>query len=361
MQKISQVQLAAGVFLFQLGSSPLFLLAKPAHRDAWLSVAIGWLSGLLLLAAVTLPMYRLEPDKNLIGMLKTYLTKWLGGAVAAAYVVYFVYQSVRNVREFGDWMISYLLPHTPLAFIAFVLMLLSGYLVYQGVEVFFRLAELLCPWILFMYALLFAMMIFSSLFHAELLQPVTEYGWKPVIGAALPEVVSFPFGEMVLFLLFWNHANPIRSTVRTTLAAFLTSGMLILIANVLLIGILGPIAEISIIPFIEAGSLLKVAERLDPIMLLLLFIGVFMKQAAYFLGAVLSLADLTGMSKRIAMLPIGAAIYAGAMAFPSYMEQVRFGFKYNLVYHFPIFQVGIPVVLLIVMLLRSPKTARTGG
>lgn len=361
MQKMSQFQLAAGVFLFQLGSSPLFLLAKSAHRDAWLSVIVGLLSGLLLLVVVTLPIYRLEPDKDLVGILKSNLSRWLGGAVAAAYVIYFTYESVRNVREFGDWMISYLLPQTPLGFIAFVLMLISGFIVFQGVEVFFRVAELLLPGILFMYALLLGLMLFTHLFHVELLQPVLENGWKPVISAALPEVVSFPFGEMGLFLLFWNHASPVRSTVRTTIAAFLASGLLILLANVMLIGILGPIAEISVIPFIEAGSLLKVAERLDPLMLLLLFAGVFMKQTAFFLGAVMSLSSLTGMRERIAMLPVGVAIYGGALAFPSYMEQVRIGFKFNLVYHFPIFQIGIPVVLLIVMLLRSPKAAKTGG
>lgn len=360
MQKVSQYQLAAGVFLFQLGSSPLFLLAKAAHRDAWLSVLVGWLTGLALLLAVTLPMYRLEPGKNLIGMLQAYWGKWIGGAFGFAYAIYFLYQSVRNVREFGDWTLAYLLPQTPLAIVAMVLMLVSAFAVSQGIEVFFRLAELICPAIILMYAVLFSLLAFSHLFRPEHLQPMLEHGLKPVIEAALPEVVSFPFGEMVLFLLFWTHSNRARSTSRTTIAAFAGAGLLILTANVLLIGVLGPLAEISVIPLIEAGSLFKIAERLDPIVLLLLFTCVFMKQTAYFLGAVLSLSQLTGWRSRSFLLPAGAAIYIGALSFRSYMEQVRVGFRYNLVYHFPIFEIAIPVALLAVMLIRSPKISAAG-
>lgn len=360
MQSFSRIQLAAAVFLFQLGSSPLFLLAGEARRDAWLSVLVGMLSGLLLLILVTLPIHRREPGKSLVEMLPAYLGKWLGGAVAAAYVLYFSYKSVRNVREFGDWMILYLLPETPLYFITLVLMLISAFAVYHGVEVFFRLAELLWPWIVLMYAILFGIIIFSNLFHPENLQPVMEHGLKPVLEAALPEVVSFPFGEMVLFLMFWKHSDRAPGTSRATLFSFASAGLFLVFANMTLLCVLGAMAGTSVIPLLEVTSLLKFAERLDPLVLLMLFIGVYMKQTAYYLGASLALSQLTGMNRKLAILPVGALIYFGSLAFRSYMQQVRFGFKYNVNYHFPIFQIAIPLVLLTVMLIRSPKPSTTG-
>lgn len=358
MQRITQYELAAGIFLVQIGSSPMFLLAKSARRDAWLTVLLALLAGLLLLIVVTLPMYRRDPGKSLIEMLQAYLGKWLGGAVAAAYVLYFAYQSVRNVREFGDWMIMYLLPDTPLAFITFTLMLVSAFAVYKGPEVFFRLALLITPGILIMYALLFGPIYFSRLFRPEELQPVLEHGLRPVLEAVLP-VISFPFGEMVLFLMFWKYTNR-ESTYRATLYSYLFAGLLITSANVLLIGVLGPLSGFSVIPLLQSASLFKVAERLDPIVLLLLFLGVFMKQTAYYLAAVLSLAQLTGIKRRRFILPVGGLIFFGALGFHSYMQQVWVGFRYNLLYHFPIFEVAVPAVLLAVMLIRSPKTQMMG-
>ncbi|CAM3756249.1 GerAB/ArcD/ProY family transporter [Cohnella lubricantis] len=360
MQKIVQYELAAGIFLVQVGSSPLFLLAKPAGRDAWMSVLLALLAGLLLLAAVTLPIYRREPDSSLAELLLAYLGKWLGGAVTAAYMVYFAYQSVRNVREFGDWMLMYLLPTTPLGFVALVMMAVSAFAVYKGPEVFFRVALLIAPGVTLMYGLLYGPIFFSDLFRPEELQPALEHGLRPVVMAALPTVVSFPFGEMVLFLMFLKYGGRSSLTSRTTLLTFLFAGLLIVAANVLLIGVLGPLADTSVIPLLQSAGLFKMVERLDPIVLLLLFVGVFMKQTAYYLAAVLCMAQLTGAKAHYFIVPVGALIYLGALGFRSYMQQVSVGFKYNLVYHFPIFEVAVPIVLLAVMLLRSPKASAMG-
>jgi spore germination protein KB len=363
MQVTSRYQLAAAIFLFQLGSSPMFLLAGQARRDAWIGVLIGIAAGLLLLVAVMLPIRRREPGRNLIEISRRYFGPWLGNAIALSYVLYFVYQAVRNFREFGDWVIMYLLPHTPLLFILGVLVCLSSYAVWHGVEVFFRLAELLCPWIVLMYGALFASILASHLIHPELLAPVLEHGMRPVVEAALPEVISFPFGEMVMFLMFWKYAGTSRRIPRTTLLAYLSAAALLLAANALIVSVLGPFSDISVIPLMQITSMVRIGEsieRLDPVVLILLFVGVFMKQTAYYLAAVLATSQLLRVRFRSAIVPVGVLIYLGAVAFRSYMQQVRVGFKVNLVYHFPIFQIALPILILAVMLIRTPGPPKAG-
>lgn len=185
------------IILFQIGSSPLFLLASEAGSDAWISVFIGMLCGMLLLIAVTLQVHRKAPGLNLVEIFNSTFGKVAGSLFGVSYIVYFCYKAIRNVREFGDLMILFLLPTTPLWFIMFVFLILAGYAVYQGVEVFARIAEILLPIIILLYVGLFIMIYCTGLFDIHRLQPVMDNGLKKVAGAAIPGLISFPFGEMV--------------------------------------------------------------------------------------------------------------------------------------------------------------------
>lgn len=80
------------------------------------------------------------------------------------------------------------------------------------------------------------------------------------------------------------------------------------------------------------------------------------------MGAALALGSIFGTSYRRLILLSGLAIFAGSMLFRSYMQQIWFGFEYNLKYHFPVFEVVIPLLLLIVMRIRRKgKQSPIGG
>ena len=142
MERIGQAQLAALIIQFQIGSSPLFLLASQAGQDAWISVFVGMVCGLLLLIGVTLPIHRLEPDKNLADMFCKYFGKGVGSLFVVSYIVYFCYKAVRNVREFGDLMGMYLMPKTPISIIMIIFLMMAAYAVFHGIEVFARITEI---------------------------------------------------------------------------------------------------------------------------------------------------------------------------------------------------------------------------
>lgn len=65
MEKVSHSQLATLIIMFQIGSSPLFLLGKEAGTDTWIATLIAMTVGLLLLL-LTFLIHRLEPEKDLI-------------------------------------------------------------------------------------------------------------------------------------------------------------------------------------------------------------------------------------------------------------------------------------------------------
>lgn len=353
-EKVSAGQLASIIILFQIGSSSLFLLASDAKHDAWISVLIAMLMGLVMLIFVTMPIQAKAPQASLIEILNRYFGKYLGFILGLSFVGYFIYKSVRNVREFGDLVILYMLPRSSLDVIMLVLMCVGAYAIFHGLEVFFRVGQLVLPWLLLIYIVLFVLLFASDLVDFRRLLPLLEQGWKPVWDAAIPEVISFPFGEMVVFLMFWKHLTPFDKFKKFSLISYTCSGLFIVLTNVLIITVLGDISGAYVVPFMFSTSLIQIGgflERMDPFVSLLLFGGVFFKQATYYLAAVLAASELFKVKHRTMVIPVGAAIFIGARLFRSYIEQIRVGFDYNLKLHFPIFQIILPIILLLLMMI----------
>ena len=361
---ITPRQLASTVILFLIGSSSLFLLGGNADRDAWISVIIGMLAGLLMLSCVTLQIQRLEPNRNLIELFKLYFGRIIGFVFGFIYIIYYSYKCIRNVREFADLSIMYLLPDTPLSMVILMICFIGGYAVIGGPGVFFRMVEVLLPILVVIYVVLFLLLLSAGLMDLNRLLPMLEKGFKPVWDAAIPEIISFPFGEMVLFLMFWRYtAEGDSGTVMgMTMKGYIFAGVFITLMNIVTIASLGQLSGWSVVPLLQATTFVElgnILERIDPLVSLLLFSAVYVKLTAYYLGASIAFAYLFRVKLRIAAIPVGFGIYAGSYWFKSYMHQVNVGFERNLKVHFPIFQIVIPIVLLLVMLMR--KKIRSKG
>ncbi|MGO4543176.1 endospore germination permease [Paenibacillus sp. 2TAB23] len=361
MERISLNQLGSMIVLFLIGSSSLFLLASDASKDAWLAVIVGMLCGLLILWGVNLSLYRLMPQKNLIEIIFELMGKPLGYVISITYVLYFCYKSIRNVREFGDLIIMYLLPQTPLPVLMLVVCLLATYTVFHGVDVFFRMAEAILPVVVIIYIFLFLLVAWSGLLHVENVTPVLDNGFKPVWEAAVPELISFPFGEIILFMMFWKYTEHEGNMASLVVKCFLFSGLFITFTNFFILAGLGSLAGKVTIPLMQMTNLIDFAqflERIDPLVALLLFTGVFFKLTAYYFGAVLALKQMLNSSKIFTVLTIGSMIYFGSFIFRNYMEQVWFGFRYNVKYHFPIFQIWIPLLLLVLAIIKKRRSEK---
>ncbi|PWW08288.1 spore germination protein KB [Paenibacillus cellulosilyticus] len=363
---ITPRQLASTVILFLIGSSSLFLLGGNADRDAWMSVLVGALAGLLLLSCVTLQIQRLEPDRNLIEIFKLYFGRIIGFVFGFIYVIYYSYKCIRNVREFADLSIMYLLPDTPLSMVILIICFIGGYAVLGGPGVFFRMVEVLLPILVMIYVVLFILLLSAGLIDLGRLMPMLEHGFKPVWDAAIPEIISFPFGEVVLFLMFWRYtaADEYGVVIRMTIKGYVFAGLFITLMNIITIASLGQFAGWSVVPLLQATTFVEISnllERIDPLVSLLVFSAVYVKLTAYYLGASIAFSYLFRISLRIAAIPVGIGIYVGSFWFKSYMHQVNVGFERNLKYHFPIFQIVIPIVLLLVMLLRKKVRNKSNG
>lgn len=239
MEKIGKYQIIAMTILFMIGSTPLYELGIEAKQDAWLVVLVAMITGMLLLF-IYLYIQNQNSEHALPQILNQHFGKYLGSIITAAYIVYFAYESMRNTREFADIINISFLPSTPLYFLILLMVLLSGYAVWKGIEVFFRVTEFLLPFTLIGYILIVLMFIGSNIIHLERLMPILENGILPVLRTSLPEVISFPFGQVVVFLMFWSHLEDKKTLSKASLSSYIFVGIFLLIFNILNLAILDP-------------------------------------------------------------------------------------------------------------------------
>ncbi|MCA0757635.1 spore germination protein [Paenibacillus sp. N4] len=355
MERISKHQLAAMIILFQIGSTPLFEIGIRTGQNAWIVVICNMLLGCLLLL-MFLAIHRKEPDKNLNELFIHYFGTVAGKALALFYVLLFIYESMRNLRDFGDLTVLTILPRTPISLIMLVMVALSVYALKKGIEIFFRLAEFIVAGVLFFYLILIAMTFVSGLVHWKRLLPVMENGVRPILLES-SESLWFPFGQMMIFLIFWKYAADKAGVSKASLRAYFTAGFVILITSVINISVLGhQFTDISTVPLLQTVQLIQIAdvfERFDTLVIMLFYAGIYMKATLWLLAAVLGLSQIFPVGYRTFLLPVGGVIYATAFLPPSWQAHLEFGetvatrFMMN-----PIFLGIIPAVLYAVMLLK---------
>ncbi|MCM3782110.1 spore germination protein [Neobacillus mesonae] len=344
--------------LFEIGSTTLFLIGGKAKQDAWLAMLIGAFIGFFLVA-LYLWIHYLDKGKDLFELLQYYMGQILGGVFGLLFACYFIYETSRNLRDLGELTEITLLNRTPIAIIMLVGILVVANTVRYGPEVLMRTSTALLPVIILGYLFLVLYITASGLLHFENMQPFFENGIVPVWNAAIPEIISFPFGQAVLFLVFFKLVEYTPKFNKSLLVFYCIVSIILTIINQINILVLGPaIAANSTFPLLETVQLIQVSqvlERTDALFALLLFLGLGIKLSAFYIGAVTGLSRIINLRYKILIIPTGIAIYSLSFLSPRYTEYIWFGLNFSVKWISPFFQIVIPVLLVFVMLIRKTK------
>ncbi len=286
MRQISNIQLFALIVAFEIGSTTLFALGSGAKRDAWIVVLVSFVLSFILLWVYTqIPRY--HTMKNFAEILNDCLGVILAKPLIFLYSMYFLSQTTHNFYEFGALIKMTALPETPLLVILYIFIVVMVYILHKGIEVIARSIEIFLPYLFFFLLAAYFLNMISGEFEILNLLPILGEGIQPIL-AEIPIVVSFPFGEMVVFLTIWHYVKKQEFIRKTTYIAVTVSTFLLLIANIVFIGVLG--AELtgsSEIPLLETMLSVHVAmifTNLDAIGVFIMFIGGFYKTAIHFYG-----------------------------------------------------------------------------
>jgi len=360
--KVRASELAVVICLFEVGSTTLFLMGAEAKQDAWLAMMIGATAGFLLLIT-HLVMYRRDPGLDLFLLFRRYMGKYIGTFMNILFVAYFTYESSRNLRDSGELTVISLLDQTPEWIIMLIIILVVGNLVRYGVETFCLYTVVLFPIVVLGYLSITILIPATGLFHFEYMLPVLEKGVSPAFKSAIPEIISFPFGQMVLFLVFYPYVKKGKNLPKAVISTYIITAIFLTAFNQLNIFVLGPALAANLtLPLLETVQLIQlteVFERTDALFTLVLFIGLGTKMAAFYLGAIIGLERMTGVSYKKWAAPIGGVIFSLAFLSPTYTQHIAIGRGIAVNIWWPIFQIYLPSLLLVVMLFRKKKPKAT--
>jgi spore germination protein KB len=358
--KISASQLFVLMVLFELGSALLVPLAIDAKQDAWLAILLGMVVSFVLLL-VYHKLYWYYPDLLPTEYMQKILGKVLGTVLAFLYLFFFMYDASRVLRDFGEMLLTFAYPETPLFIANALLMLVIIYTVHKGIEVIGRSGELLFMLMFILSVVGFILIVSSGLIDLTNLQPVLEEGIAPVLKVVFTQTLYFPFTEAIVFTMILPYMNNPKKVKLTMICATGLSGINLILTMLINISVLGVgLTARSQFPLLSTVQTIQVAdflERLDVFFMLALVIGIFFKISVLFYAAVIGSASLFKVKSPSRLsYPLGLVVLFMSMTIASnFQEHIQEGLKVTMfILHMPLF-VAIPILLLLVAYLKNRK------
>jgi len=355
--RISARQLLMLAILFEHGSAMVIPLGIDAKQDVWLAI----LCGMVLGGGLFFIYYRLftyYPSLPLTAYSQQIVGSFFGKIIALVYILYFLYIAARVLRDFGELLLTFAYPETPLFILNAVMMLTVMYATYKGIEVLARTGELFFFSLYFIAFSGIALVVAAGLIDIHRLQPVLEEGWKRVFHIVFTQTLYVPFGETVVFTMLLPYIQKHEKAKMVGWLAILLSGLNLAFIMAINIAVLGAdtVAR-STFPLLNTIREIRVAnflERLDVLFMIALVVGGFFKISLFFYAGVIGAADLFRMPQHQRLVyPLGISVLLLSIAIASnFSEHIKEGLNIVTIYmHIPL-QVGIPLLLLLFAIIR---------
>ncbi|PKG24755.1 GerAB/ArcD/ProY family transporter [Niallia nealsonii] len=356
--KISVIQLFAMMFLFELGTMLVINFGINAKKDSWLAILLGMCLGIALFF-IYYALFLQYPNLPLTGYVRKIFGRYIGWIIGLIYVLFFLYESARGLRDFGELLLSSTMTETPLLAINILMILTISYVIYLGIEVLGRTAEVLIVILIFFGFTGNSFVYLSGNIHLHNLQPFLENGWKPILTTVLPLTTFNPFGEAIVFTMLLPYLNRAKSVKRVWLSAILSSGLILSYTAGLNITTLGvEQVERSTFPLLSTigkVNLFNFIQRLDAIVVFTFLITMFFKISIWFYCAVIGITDLFKIKNhQQIVLPLSIIVlFLSEVIASSFLEHIEEGLKFvQYPIHLPL-MVIIPLVMLFIALIRN--------
>ncbi|MDO6851459.1 GerAB/ArcD/ProY family transporter [Priestia megaterium] len=362
--KINGSQLFTLMMLFEFGTAFLLPIAIEAKQDAWLSIMFGMIGGFLLFL-VYYQLYRYYPDLLLVELTQKIMGKWIGRLISFLYIFYFSNLASRVIRDFGDMLLTFAYPDTPLFIVNALLMFVVIYTVSKGIEVLARSSQLLFILLYFFAISGFLLIVCSGLIDFKNLKPVLENGiWLP-LKVSLTQNIYFPFGETIVFLMILPYVKNVSKGIG--ISAIGLTGINLMITMIINVSVLGvSLTARSQFPLLSTVESIQVAdflERLDVFFMITAVFGVFIRTSVFFYAVVIGTASLFKIKSPSKLCyPLGLVILFYSLSLANnYEELIQEGIK-ALPYYLDIpLQVIIPLVLLTVAFFKNRAKLKQSG
>ncbi len=359
MPRISNKELLILMLLFQIGSTTLYALGIEAKQDSWIAILVALIISIPFVLIIS-EFQRNFPNKNYVEIINTIIGKWLGVPLSLLYGFLWFYAAARNVREFAELTLFTFLPNTPIIIINILFVGTALFILLNGFEVLARMGELLLPVLIIFLLSVFVLTIVSGISDLRLLAPVLENGFQPVLKAAYPVIVFFPYGEILVFSMYWQYISSKNNIRNISLISTIVSGLLLSLSSIVIVSTLGPVVTSLInVPLLEIIKLINIANILtnfDAIAIVIMSIGGIFKMSLYINASALVFASIFKIKNHKYILIILSIILVGYSIWyePSYIFHIWM-VKQHAYFVFISFLQIIPLLLFGIMWIKKKR------
>ena len=357
-ENISLTQLFTIMVNFLLGSAIVLGIGKEAKQDVWIAIGIATLIGIGLMYFYY-SLNRLLPNKNLFEMMEYCFTRPVAIFISFGYSTFFFFLSCRVLRDFAELISSAILPVTPIEVIVLTFMVVIAYIVYLGLEILGRVTEIFTPYLLGFIILLAILLIVSGEIKLHNIEPVLGDGLKPVVKTIFPSLISFPFGELVVFTVILSSVTEFKKCKKVSLISVLVAGGFLVLGSLLVLVTLGAdVMQNANFPLLSTAKRVSIGhfiERIDPIVVFITMLGILVKSAVYLYGGLKGLEYVFRVPYRYFVFPISmiVAIFSilTSANFAKFLDwQVTLTHYLN-----PPIQLAIPSVIMAILIWKTKR------
>ncbi len=322
---------------------------KYAKQDAWLSLILATLVGLLIAWLVVSLSLRF-PGKTIIEYTEEILGRVLGKIVGFLYIYTFMRIGSGVCREFGFFLVTAMMPETPMIVFIIIAIVISAYAVRNGLEVLCRFNQLFIP---VTGLLVIAFLLSTTNMKLTRLLPVFDTGLLSIAQGAVSPIAWL--GEILTLAMIIPYLTKPKEAYRVAVISVLLSGFILMINTMESLLIFGPdLANHWLYPTYNAVRVVSIAnflERLDAVILMVWILGGFIKIGVFYYAFVLGSAQWMGL-KDYRPLVLPAGLIMGASSY--FLFGINIVEYYShLPYHLILPEVVIPLLLLIVALAKG--------
>ncbi|MCT4562840.1 MAG: endospore germination permease [Maledivibacter sp.] len=345
---ISDIQGICLIILFISGSTLALPTGIAAGRDLWLAI--------LLALVLAIPLYliysrllSLYHGKDIFGILEAVFGKFFGKAVGLIFVVYAFHLGTLVLRDQGDYLVAISLPETPIIIPTIIVVILCTLVVKAGIEVLGRWSKLF----VILNAPIPTIMILMLIPQMDIcnIMPILYKGTKPFLKGTL-QALSFPFGDVVVFLMVFFALKSKKSSYNVFIKGLLWGGFLIIGVSLAEILVLGEdLYAATYFPNHSAASKVSIGDllqRLEVIVIVATLTSFFVKISICLLAVCNGISKILGCREyRFIVAPIALLmcnfsyfIHDNIIMKTKWVDSIG-------IYYFLPLQVGIPILILI--------------
>ena len=362
--KISIYQLITLMTLFLLGSSIVLGLNLQAEENAWIINTGAAITGVLLFFFYAYLLKR-NGWPEFHKLLELAFGKILGKVVLILYSLYFLYIAVRVLKDFIYFITQTFYYNIDHWIIAFVSVCLICYAAVLGLEAVARTSEILFVFTVLLITLIIFFSFLSGIMMGENIRPIIDLEILDLSNWV--QYITFPYGEMVVFLLLFPFLNDHKKLMKQGWIAVVLSGVILITVSEIIIAILGAkVASLYTYPLVKAIEMIELLGIIQHLELLTAFAFIivgFVKVTIFFISGAKGISYVFPiLQEKFIIALLGAMIFLGSFIIAKDLpEHLFIGLELVPLYlHVP-FQFFLPLLILLLTWMKGRKKRKKGG